>query len=120
MINLTELDNGVLRISLDCDYPDVKMEIRKLIRNESLIGGIYTLLDGSGYLGNGWDVADDVFALSSAVCIFYDLDRNDNGDYVFFDKAWHYPDEVIRHPLMILLAQGFVDYLPLSAEDYPE
>lgn len=114
MITLTELDGGALRISLDCDYPDVKMKIRKLIREHNLFVCLAILLEDSGYGGNGYSVADDVFALSSAICIFADLDRGDSGDFVFFDNAWYYPDEAIKNPLMILLAQGFVDYEPVE------
>jgi hypothetical protein len=100
-------------MSLDPDYENAKMEIRRMMRELPYIQQIADLLDASGYMGNGWDVRDDVFACSDSTCLFYMYDDETRD----FEKAWYYPEEWKRNPLTLLIAQGYVDFEPIPQED---
>jgi hypothetical protein len=68
---------------------------------------ISTLLDDSRYLGNGyWDLTDRI-GLTSSPIIGYDIETDEDLNYVSGDVYW-FPNYQVENPFETLLKEGFV------------
>lgn len=71
---------------------------------------ISTLLDDSRYLGNGYCDLTDMIGLTSSPIIGYDIEIDDNINYVSGDVYW-FPNYQIENPFETLLKEGSVIFI---------
>lgn len=118
MFDLTQLENGKLRLTLDYADEDEKAELEnELLELMSRKTDILILIDGTEkYWTNGsyqpFDAGagDPFVGLTSAPMIAESMTYTDEGNAIIEGKFWYYGDYMIRSFLDDLLENGYADF----------
>lgn len=118
MFDLTQLENGKLRLSLDyadeAEKAELENELRELMTGKT---DILILIDETEkYWTNGsyqpFDAGsgDPFVGLTWAPCIAESMTYTDKGNAIIEGKFWYYGDYMIRSFLDDLLENGYADF----------
>lgn len=118
MFDLTQLENGKLRLTLDyadeSEKAELENELRELMTRKT---DILILIDGTEkYWTNGsyqpFDsgAGDPFVGFTEAPCIAESMTYTDEGNAIIEGKFWYYGDYMIRSFLDDLLENGYADF----------
>ena len=107
MIDLTILENGNLRLSLEKDCREELEELREKF-------GISVVLHQAleAYWANGWYIgtANQLWQMSESPVICEEGYVEDNGSNTLHGKAWYFPNYMIEDEIETILEKGYVDF----------
>lgn len=119
MINLTILENGNLRVSIDAEYENAAKGLADIVSKNSADAAWAQIFEEAGLIGNGWGVCggDDLGCLTEAPFILLNplppelpsCEPIAMLDWTY-EQAWWFPDYQIINELDILLEKGYVDF----------
>lgn len=107
MVNLTELENGNLKITLEEGGLDELETILERTNDERI--HLVEMLDIAGYIGNDWYSPDEIgLTEAPAVARGASYPNQDNDEGVEYEKLWYFGDYMIVSFTEILKKEGSV------------
>lgn len=113
MLTLTKLPSGDLRLALTADDEE-RDDIRQTVDQHGIRWALIDLLEG--HLSNGWEIIEpeEVGALTDALILTDEAERDDYGDLTALGRVYWNPNYQIQDDVEELLTTGAAEWEGVS------